>query len=95
MVNAELTITPPARLAVLLNAACPETVARMMSLTNWWYHRLQRKAATRCVWVWQSVSRLIPSGVTRLSDRASAENNELPSWYGRVRCNTAGVQLYL
>jgi hypothetical protein len=27
---------------------------------------------------WQSVSRLVPSTLTALSDRASVENNELP-----------------
>ena len=76
--DAELTITPPARLAVLLNAACPETMARMMSLTNWLLPSAAAEGGDEVRSGWQSVSRLIPSGVTRLSDRASAENNELP-----------------
>jgi NAD(P)-dependent dehydrogenase (short-subunit alcohol dehydrogenase family) len=77
--DAELTITPPARLAVLLNAACPETMARMMSLTNWLLPSAAAEGGDGVRSGWQSVSRLIPSAATRLSDRASTENNELPT----------------
>jgi NAD(P)-dependent dehydrogenase (short-subunit alcohol dehydrogenase family) len=76
--DAEVTITPPARLAVLLNAVCPETMAGLMSLTN----RLLPSGAAMGGEThsgWQSVSRLIPSAVTTLSDRASIENNEVPT----------------
>jgi NAD(P)-dependent dehydrogenase (short-subunit alcohol dehydrogenase family) len=77
--DAELTITPPARLAVLLNAACPETMARMMSLTNWLLPSAAAEGGDEVRSGWQSVSRLVPSAVTTLSDRASTENNELPT----------------
>jgi NAD(P)-dependent dehydrogenase (short-subunit alcohol dehydrogenase family) len=77
--QAELTITLPARLAVLFNAACPETMARLMSLTN----RVLPSAATEggddARPGWQSVSRLVPSAITTLADRASTQNNELPA----------------
>jgi NAD(P)-dependent dehydrogenase (short-subunit alcohol dehydrogenase family) len=76
--DAELTITLPARMAVLLNAASPGTMARMMSLTN----RLLPSASPEGDAArpgWQSVSRFVPSRLTTLTDRASTENNELPA----------------
>jgi NAD(P)-dependent dehydrogenase (short-subunit alcohol dehydrogenase family) len=79
--DAELTITLPARAAVLLNACFPETMARMMSLTD----RLLPSASDagedgdEAHSGWQSVSRFVPSAVTTLADRASTENNELPT----------------
>ena len=79
MVTRNSLSQPPARLAVLLNAACPETMARMMSLTNWLLPSAAAEGGDEVRSGWQSVSRLIPSGVTRLSDLASAENNELPT----------------
>lgn len=77
--DAQLTITPPARLAVLLNAACPEAMAGMMSLTNRLLPSAAVEGGDELRSGWQSVSRLMPSGVTKLSDLASAENNELPT----------------
>jgi NAD(P)-dependent dehydrogenase (short-subunit alcohol dehydrogenase family) len=77
--EAELTITPPARLAVLLNAACPETMAHLMSLTNRVLPSAAAEGGDEARPGWQSVSRLTPSAITRLSDRASTENNELPT----------------
>jgi NAD(P)-dependent dehydrogenase (short-subunit alcohol dehydrogenase family) len=77
--DAELIITPPARLAVLLNAACPATFARAMAMAN----RLLPAPAEGGGWNthsgWESVSRVAPSIVTRLSDRATRENNETPA----------------
>jgi NAD(P)-dependent dehydrogenase (short-subunit alcohol dehydrogenase family) len=78
--DAELIITPQARAAVLLNAACPGTLAAVMAMTN----RLlpgpindddAREARSG----WQSVSGIAPSIVTRLGDRASETNNEVPT----------------
>ena len=73
----ELIITWPARLAVVFNAVCPRTTARLMGLVN----RLLpagtsgfREARTGA----QSMSRAVPSRLTALSDRAALENNELP-----------------
>ncbi len=77
--DAELTITTPARLAVLLNAACPETMARILSLTNWLLPSAGAEGGDEVRSGWQSVSRFVPSAVTRLADRASIENNELPT----------------
>ena len=77
--DAELTITPPTRLAVLLNAASPETMAGIMSLANRLLPSAAAEGGDELRSGWQSVSRLIPSGVTRLADLASHENNQLPT----------------
>jgi NAD(P)-dependent dehydrogenase (short-subunit alcohol dehydrogenase family) len=80
--DAQLTITPLARLAVLLNAACPETMARMIALSNQLLPSAAPEGGDEARPGWQSVSRLFPSAITRLSDRASTENNELPAGQG-------------
>jgi NAD(P)-dependent dehydrogenase (short-subunit alcohol dehydrogenase family) len=74
-----LIITPAARAAVKMNAAAPVLMARFMAIAN----RLLPSAADgesdEAKSGWQSVSRLVPSMLTRLSDRAMMANNELPS----------------
>ena len=73
----ELVITPTARLAVLANAISPATTARALAMAN----RLLPKAGDTggaSHSGWQSVSRFVPSMLTRLSDRATSEHNELP-----------------
>jgi NAD(P)-dependent dehydrogenase (short-subunit alcohol dehydrogenase family) len=77
--DAELVIGLPAKVAVVLSALMPEAVALTMSLVN----NLvlpepsdetgdQRRSG------WQSLSKWAPSRLTTLSERAAAENNELP-----------------
>jgi NAD(P)-dependent dehydrogenase (short-subunit alcohol dehydrogenase family) len=77
--DAELVIGLPAKVAVVLSALMPEAVALTMSLVN----NLvlpepsdetgdQRRSG------WQSLSKWAPSRLTALSERAAAENNELP-----------------
>jgi len=75
--DAELTITFLARLAVLMNTACPETMARMMTMTNRLLPSATDASGNEARSGWQSTSRWVPSAVTALSDRASADNNEL------------------
>jgi NAD(P)-dependent dehydrogenase (short-subunit alcohol dehydrogenase family) len=76
--DAELVISLPARLAVVAQALCPNTMAALMSVTN----RLLPKAAgadgNEDRSGWQSVSRAAPSVLSRSSDRATLENNEVP-----------------
>jgi NAD(P)-dependent dehydrogenase (short-subunit alcohol dehydrogenase family) len=75
----ELIITAPARLAVMLNGVAPKVVARMMRLAN---RVLPARTAARGNQPhtgWESVSRHAPSLLTASVDRASVENNELPS----------------
>jgi len=74
----ELVITLPARLAVLLNAVFPNTLARAMRVVN---ALLPAPAADRHIEArsgWQSVSSIAPSLLTRRTDRATRENNEMP-----------------
>jgi NAD(P)-dependent dehydrogenase (short-subunit alcohol dehydrogenase family) len=75
--EAELIITWPARLAVLFNALCPETTARILALTN---RVLPGTSASgdAAHTGWQSTSRWVPSKLTALADRATLENNETP-----------------
>jgi NAD(P)-dependent dehydrogenase (short-subunit alcohol dehydrogenase family) len=77
--DAELVITWPARLAIIANAVAPEAVAIGMSVAN---RLLPRPTNDRSGDVrhtgWQSESRWAPSFLTWLTERAAAENNELP-----------------
>lgn len=73
----DLTLTPAARLAVALNALCPTTMARLMNLSNSLLPRATDVEGDRARPGWQSVSRLVPSPLTRLSDRAAVANNEV------------------
>jgi NAD(P)-dependent dehydrogenase (short-subunit alcohol dehydrogenase family) len=74
----ELAITPQARLAIIADAVFPSIVARSMQ----WVNRLLPNAGSalgdQARSGWQSPSRWAPSFLTRLSDRASARNNEVP-----------------
>jgi NAD(P)-dependent dehydrogenase (short-subunit alcohol dehydrogenase family) len=76
--DAELAITPQARLAIIADALVPSFVATSMRMMN----RLLPGAGSPLVDEarsgWQSPSRWAPSWLTRLSDRASARNNEVP-----------------
>ena len=78
--DADLTIGLPARFAVLANAVAPEAMATVMSLAN---HVMlpgpMDDAGQEAHSGWQSLSKWAPSRLTRLTDRAAAENNELPA----------------
>ncbi len=77
--DASLTITPQAKLAVLARAVAPGLTARLLGLTNLLLPGASRDAeGAQARSGWQSPSRLAPSWLTRLSDRATARNNELP-----------------
>jgi len=76
--DAELVITLPARLAILMNALWPGCTAAMMTLTNRMLPSAVDGAGSRARSGWQSVSRVAPSILTRQIDRASIENNEVP-----------------
>jgi NAD(P)-dependent dehydrogenase (short-subunit alcohol dehydrogenase family) len=75
--DAEVILTPGAKAAVLANAISPATTAGVLALAN----RLlpgPDAAGDRARTGWQSVSRYVPSAMTRLADRATIEHNELP-----------------
>ncbi len=75
----ELVITPQARLAIVANAVVPSGFALGMSLFNRVLPGATGDAdGDQAKSGWQSPSRWAPSLLTRLSDRATAQNNELP-----------------
>jgi NAD(P)-dependent dehydrogenase (short-subunit alcohol dehydrogenase family) len=76
--DAELVITWPAKLAVVANAIMPESVALVMDWANRMLPRPTDASGDRPHSGWQSASNLVPSRLTRLTERAAAENNELP-----------------
>ncbi|MGE0449494.1 MAG: SDR family NAD(P)-dependent oxidoreductase [Vicinamibacterales bacterium] len=77
--DAELVITLPAKLAVVANALVPDLVAFAMSTANTAVlPDTDDEAGTEARSGWQSLSSWAPSRLTRLTERAATENNELP-----------------
>jgi NAD(P)-dependent dehydrogenase (short-subunit alcohol dehydrogenase family) len=76
--DAQLIITWPAKLAVVANAVVPEAVALAMEWANRLLPGPTGDHGDRAHSGWQSLSDRVPAGVTKLTDRAAAENNELP-----------------
>ncbi len=74
----ELIITQAARCAVVMNAMFPNLFARAMRLVNAMLPSPDVHAGLDSRSGWQSMTRLAPSVLTRLADRATAENNEVP-----------------
>jgi hypothetical protein len=74
----EVILTPSAKLAVLANGISPSTTARLLTLANHLLPSPSPDNGIRAHSGWQSVSKYVPSAVTRLADRATVENNELP-----------------
>ena len=75
----ELVITSAARAAVLFNALSPTATASLMAAVNRVLPAPTQAEGDEARSGWQSVSRVAPSRLTTLADRASIENNELPS----------------
>jgi len=76
--DAELVITWPARLAVAAAALVPNALALAMHATNRMLPRAVEGGGTESHSGWQSGSTWAPSLLTRLSERAASENNEVP-----------------
>ena len=74
----ELIITPAARLAIAFNGVAPSMTARLLSSANRLMPLPAENGGDEARKGWQSTSTMAPSFVTRLADRASTENNELP-----------------
>lgn len=75
--SARLMITPQARAAALLNELAPGLVTRALSLVNALLPEPARDGSTEARRGWESGSPLAPSWLTRLSDAAAEQNNEL------------------
>jgi NAD(P)-dependent dehydrogenase (short-subunit alcohol dehydrogenase family) len=74
----EVILTPGAHVAVLANGISPSTVGRALTLANRFLPGPSDTGGNRAHSGWQSVSKYVPSSMTRLADRATVENNELP-----------------
>jgi NAD(P)-dependent dehydrogenase (short-subunit alcohol dehydrogenase family) len=77
--RAQLIITLPAKLAVVVNGAFPGVVASMTTLANRLLPGPDAESGAQSRSGWQSVSRVAPSLVTREADRATVENNQVPT----------------
>lgn len=75
--DAELVISWPARLAVCLNGAFPNLMAGALTLTNRLLPKPGGEAGVEARSGWQSVSRIAPSAITRLTDQPTIENNQV------------------
>jgi hypothetical protein len=75
--DAELIVGWPARLAVLANAVSPAAVALAMRIANSLSPGATDKNGDRSYSGWQSLSSWAPSRLTRLTERAAIENNQL------------------
>ena len=73
----ELTLGLPAKLAVLVQTLAPETTATLMTVVDRMLPAPREDADSELRSGWQSRSRWVPSGLTRLADQATVENNEL------------------
>jgi NAD(P)-dependent dehydrogenase (short-subunit alcohol dehydrogenase family) len=76
--DAEVVLGWPAKLAVIAGAIAPGLVARVMALTNRYALPSNEHSGRQARSGWQSLSALAPSPLTRLSDRAAVQNNEIP-----------------
>jgi len=76
--QAEITITPQARLLRLVNGVFPSLISEAFGFVNRILPRPREYTGNRLQEGWQSRSALAPSLLTRPADRAAARNNELP-----------------
>ena len=76
--DAELVITVPAKLAIMARTLLPESIAAIMAAANRLLPAPGDNADHASHSGWQSQSEWAPSRLTKLSDKAAAENNEVP-----------------
>jgi NAD(P)-dependent dehydrogenase (short-subunit alcohol dehydrogenase family) len=76
--DAELVISWPAKLAIGAVSLLPQLTAAAAALANRFLPVRPTQGGEKSFSGWQSGSFWAPSGLTRLSERAAAQNNELP-----------------
>ncbi len=74
----ELATAPHARLAIIADAVFPSLMATSMAFMNWLLPAPGSGLGPEARSGWQSPSSWAPSVLTRLTERASAANNEVP-----------------
>jgi NAD(P)-dependent dehydrogenase (short-subunit alcohol dehydrogenase family) len=72
-----LTLTPQARAAAIANTVAPNVTARLLELAARFLPEPSPGDGDEAKPGWQTTSRWAPSLLTRLSDEAAVENNEL------------------
>ncbi|HKI01686.1 MAG TPA: SDR family NAD(P)-dependent oxidoreductase [Thermoanaerobaculia bacterium] len=72
-----LTLTPQAKAAAIANAVVPNLTARLLELADRFLPGPNGEDGQEARPGWQSTSRWAPSVLTRLSDEAAVENNEM------------------
>jgi len=75
--DAELIVGWPAKLAVVANAIAPSAVALGMRIANAFLPAPSQASADLAYSGWQSSSAWAPSRLTRLTERAALENNQV------------------
>jgi hypothetical protein len=75
-----LAIGVHTKAAILLSEVFPETAAQLMALANRLLPSADPSGSKQLYSGWESQSALVPSWLTRLSDRATTENNEQPAF---------------
>jgi len=81
-----LTLTPQAKAAAVVNTVAPNLTARLLELADRFLPGPAGEEGKEARPGWQSTSRWAPSVLTRLSDEAAVENNEMrraAAAYGR------------
>jgi short-subunit dehydrogenase len=73
----ELTLTVPAKLAVLANYIAPGSVGRLLMMANRLLPAATGSGGDRPKKGWQSESKWAPSVATALTDKAAMANNEI------------------
>lgn len=81
--DAELVVGWPAKLAVVASAIAPSAVALGMRIANALLPSATDRAGTESHSGWQSFSAWAPSKLTRLTERAAIEHNQLSKTLGR------------
>ncbi len=76
--DAHLVLAPQGRAAALANELFPESTARLMKTVSRLLPAPDPVGGDEIRTGWESTSRLVPSLMTRLSDRAAERNNEVP-----------------
>ncbi len=77
---AQVTLGVQTKAAILLNDLFPGASARVAAWANCLLPKPDASGSKELHSGWESQSSLAPSWLTRLSDRATAENNERPAW---------------
>jgi len=72
-----LTLTPQAKAAAVVNTVAPNLTARLLELADRFLPGPAGEEGKEARPGWQSTSRWAPSVLTRLSDEAAVENNEM------------------